>query len=74
MWELYLLGCAMGFRHQDLGVFQLQLTRDIATLPITRDYITDAERRLEEAEEGTVAAADAGVEAQEAAPHPAVAE
>lgn len=68
MWELYLLGCAMGFRWQDLCVFQMQLTREIDTLPITRDYMTDTERRLEAAEEGVVADTEAP------APQPAVAE
>jgi cyclopropane-fatty-acyl-phospholipid synthase len=39
MWELYLLGCEMSFRIQDMCVFQLQLTRRIDTLPVTRDYM-----------------------------------
>lgn len=46
MWEMYLLGCEMTFRYQDISVFQLQISRDINTLPITRDYIGEAERRL----------------------------
>ncbi len=44
MWELYLAGCEMGFRQQGLMVFQMQLTRDINALPLTRDYMTDWER------------------------------
>lgn len=39
MWELYLLGCEMSFRIQELCVFQIQLTRKIDTLPRTRDYM-----------------------------------
>ena len=46
MWEMYLLGCEMVFRYQDISVFQLQICRDINALPITRDYICDSERRL----------------------------
>jgi len=44
MWEFYLAGAEMGFRHQGLMVFQIQLTKRIDTLPITRDYMHDAER------------------------------
>ncbi len=46
MWELYLIGSEMIFRHQSIVVYQLQLTRDINTLPITRDYMLAAERAL----------------------------
>ena len=44
MWELYLKGCELGFRHQGLMVFQLQLTKRLETLPLTRDYMYDWER------------------------------
>jgi len=44
MWEMYLAGCEMGFRHQGLMVFQLQLTKKLETLPLTRDYMVDWER------------------------------
>lgn len=50
MWELYLLGCELGFRHQGLMVFQLQLTRRLDALPLTRDYMVEEERRLAELE------------------------
>ena len=40
------IGMHLGFRGMTLCVFQLQLTKEIGTLPITRDYILDAERRL----------------------------
>lgn len=44
MWEMYLAGCEMGFRHQGLMVFQLQLTKSLDALPLTRDYMFDWER------------------------------
>lgn len=44
MWLFYLALCEVGFRHRTTMVFQLQLTKRIDTLPITRDYITDWER------------------------------
>ena len=46
MWEFYLAICEVGFRHQNLMVFQLQLTRDQNALPLTRDYMYEAEREL----------------------------
>ena len=46
MWEMYLLGCEMRFRFQSVTVLQLQLTREIDALPITRNYMIDAEQAL----------------------------
>jgi cyclopropane-fatty-acyl-phospholipid synthase len=46
-WEFYLISCEMGFRHGGLMVFQLQMTKRLETLPLTRDYMFEAERRLE---------------------------
>jgi cyclopropane-fatty-acyl-phospholipid synthase len=46
MWEFYLAGSEAAFRYQGLVVFQLQLTRTMDALPLTRDYIFDEERRL----------------------------
>ena len=46
MWEFYLAGSEIGFRYENLMVFQLQLTRDLRALPLTRDYIGEAERDL----------------------------
>ena len=46
MWELYLLGCETVFRIQDITVLQLQLSREINALPITRDYMVKAEKAL----------------------------
>ncbi|MGA8692023.1 MAG: class I SAM-dependent methyltransferase [Methyloceanibacter sp.] len=46
MWEFYLAGSETGFRYQNLMVFQLQLTKQQKVLPLTRDYIGDAEHEL----------------------------
>ncbi len=51
MWEYYLQSCEAGFRHGSLTVFQLQFTKSIDALPITRDYMFAEERRLLEQEE-----------------------
>ena len=39
MWEFYLQFCVVGFRMAGLCVFQMQLTKKIDAVPITRDYI-----------------------------------
>ena len=39
MWEFYLQFCEAGFRMAGLCVFQMQLTKQINAVPITRDYI-----------------------------------
>jgi cyclopropane-fatty-acyl-phospholipid synthase len=46
MWEMYLAGAETAFRYQNLMVFQLQLTKDQKALPLTRDYMHEAEREL----------------------------
>ena len=46
MWEFYLAASECAFRFQKLVVFQIQLTRSVDTLPITRGYMEDAERAL----------------------------
>ena len=46
MWECYLAMCEIGFRYQNLMVFQLQLTKNQGVLPLTRDYMYDCEREL----------------------------
>jgi len=43
MWEFYLAFSELAFRYMGHMVFQMQLTRKTLTLPITRDYIHDAE-------------------------------
>jgi cyclopropane-fatty-acyl-phospholipid synthase len=45
MWELYLKASEHSFRHQEQMVFQMQLTKGIDVLPVTRDYMVDWERR-----------------------------
>ncbi|HWK44359.1 MAG TPA: cyclopropane-fatty-acyl-phospholipid synthase family protein [Stellaceae bacterium] len=39
MWEFYLAGSEASFRVQDMMVFQLQLSKRIDAVPLTRDYI-----------------------------------
>ncbi|HSD91466.1 MAG TPA: cyclopropane-fatty-acyl-phospholipid synthase family protein [Methyloceanibacter sp.] len=46
MWEYYLAVCEAGFRYQNLMVFQLQLTKNQHALPLTRDYMFEAEREM----------------------------
>ena len=43
MWEFYLAGAEMGFRHDHLVVFQVQLVRHFDALPLTRDYMYESE-------------------------------
>ena len=43
MWEFYLAGCETAFRHGVLMVFQIQLSKSLSTVPLTRDYISDFE-------------------------------
>ncbi|PKU23041.1 SAM-dependent methyltransferase [Telmatospirillum siberiense] len=44
MWEFYLAGAETAFRHQGLMVFQMQMAKNHADIPRTRDYITARER------------------------------
>ena len=44
MWEFYLVGCEIAFRHMGQMVFQMQLARKQDAVPLTREYITDYER------------------------------
>jgi cyclopropane-fatty-acyl-phospholipid synthase len=53
MWEFYLAACEMSFRRQNLMVFQIQLTKRQDVVPITRNYIAAAEKRLRELERGS---------------------
>ena len=39
MWEFYLTSCEMTFKWGDHVVFQFQLTKDLTSVPTTRDYI-----------------------------------
>lgn len=44
MWEFYLAASEVAFRRHGHAVFQLQLAKRVDAVPITRDYITDADR------------------------------
>lgn len=44
MWEFYLAGSEMAFRYDGLMVFQLQITKRVDVVPLTRDYMFEAER------------------------------
>jgi cyclopropane-fatty-acyl-phospholipid synthase len=44
MWEFYLAGCEAAFRHGKLVNYQIQLSKRLDTVPLTRDYIMDWER------------------------------
>ncbi|RMD61746.1 MAG: class I SAM-dependent methyltransferase, partial [Alphaproteobacteria bacterium] len=44
MWEFYLAGSEVAFRHQGHMVAQIQLTKKVDTLPITRDYMVEWEQ------------------------------
>lgn len=44
MWEFYLAGSEAAFRHSGLVNFQLQLSKRIDAVPLTRDYIRDWEQ------------------------------
>ena len=46
MWEFYLAGCEVAFRHMNQMVFQVQLAKRQDVVPPTRDYAVDAERGL----------------------------
>ena len=46
MWEFYLVTSEYSFRHLKHVVFQVQITKALETLPVTRDYISEAEQAL----------------------------
>ncbi len=46
MWEFYLAGAATGFFNSQMVNFQVQYVRDRTALPITRDYMFEAEAGL----------------------------
>ncbi|HXS06680.1 MAG TPA: cyclopropane-fatty-acyl-phospholipid synthase family protein [Rhizomicrobium sp.] len=41
MWEFYLAGAEMAFRHEGQVVYQIQIARRIDALPLTRDYMME---------------------------------
>jgi cyclopropane-fatty-acyl-phospholipid synthase len=44
MWEFYLAGCEVAFRHLGQMVFQMQIAKRVDAVPLTRDYMVDVER------------------------------
>ncbi|MSP50237.1 MAG: class I SAM-dependent methyltransferase [Alphaproteobacteria bacterium] len=44
MWEFYLVASELTFRHGFNMVFQMQLTHDIAAVPLTRDYMGQSKK------------------------------
>ena len=52
MWEFYLVSSEMAFRHQNMMVMQIQLTKVQGVVPLTRDYIGREEQRLRALEGG----------------------
>ena len=46
MWEFYLAGCEIAFRYMNQMVFQIQIARQQDAVPLTRDYLLDAERGI----------------------------
>ncbi|HTI87928.1 MAG TPA: cyclopropane-fatty-acyl-phospholipid synthase family protein [Alphaproteobacteria bacterium] len=54
MWEFYLIGAEMAFRHFKQAVFQIQIARRVGAVSIVRDYMVDGERAI--ANGATVAA------------------
>jgi cyclopropane-fatty-acyl-phospholipid synthase len=51
IWEFYLASSESAFRWQNLVIFQLQLAHDQEAVPLTRDYIREAENCLRIREE-----------------------
>ena len=46
MWEFYLAGAEMAFRHDGQVVFQIQLAKRQDAVPLRRDYMLDVERAM----------------------------
>jgi len=46
MWEFYLVASEMSFRYGGFMVFQMQLSADVSSVPLTRDYLFEAEREV----------------------------
>jgi cyclopropane-fatty-acyl-phospholipid synthase len=50
MWEFYLSMAETAFLWENIAVFQIQLARRQTSVPLTRDYLKEAEDRLRKAE------------------------
>jgi cyclopropane-fatty-acyl-phospholipid synthase len=55
MWEFYLAGSEASFRYMNNMVFQMQIARRQEAVPLTRDYIGEAERRMQDERRGKAA-------------------
>ena len=49
MWEFYLAGGIVAFENGAMNNYQVQYIRDRRALPITRDYMAEAEERYRKA-------------------------
>ena len=68
MWEFYLAGGVVAFESGSMCNYQLQYVRDRNTLPITRDYMAEAENRYRKL--GAAPAQKAATRKKAAAPEP----
>ena len=50
MWEFYLAGSETSFQYQNLMNFQMQIAMHQEALPLTRNYLWEAEERLRAAD------------------------
>jgi len=46
MFEFYLSGAELAFRRKGHMVWQMQMTRQVDAIPLTRDYVTETEHRV----------------------------
>jgi cyclopropane-fatty-acyl-phospholipid synthase len=51
MWETYLVGAELAFRHGGHLVMQIQMAKQVDTVPLTRDYMFDWERAHRKADD-----------------------
>ncbi|QDL90930.1 class I SAM-dependent methyltransferase [Paroceanicella profunda] len=77
MWEFYLAACECAFRYGDSHVFQFQLGRDRAAMPLHRDYVAGAAATLAAREAEAIPRINAATRSvfgeTGGVPHPAVA-
>ncbi len=52
MWEFYLAGSEMAFRHENQVVYQIQIAKRVDALPLTRDYMMQPRGDNEAAAQG----------------------
>lgn len=46
MWEYYLAGSEVSYRHMGTTLFQIQMVKNRESVPMTRDYIAKSEKRI----------------------------